>query len=166
MTNNGHNTFLVSLTLKCLYRLPLLSLSSCPSLSPFLGDLISLPPPVYCLSPSLAHTCKYFLGMTRQNDKSSQIKATLLSPLFSLSLVSPPPLLSMCFPLSPRLTQTGAFPSTTGRGGVFFSFSLGHVCACVYRKRTAPPPVNPPSSLLFHSPASTDGHCYHVQQMS
>lgn len=102
--------------------------------------------------------------MTRLNDKSSQIKATLLSPLFPLSRV-----LSCLLPLSwahvllllPVLDSNRCLsPSTTDRG-VFFLF-----WACVFIGSTTPPSVNRSSSPLLHSPAATDGHCYHVQQMS
>lgn len=72
---------LVSVTLE---YLPILSAFLLFSPSLFLVDLQSLPPRLSCFP--LINTCKYFLSVTRQNDKISQIKATLLSPVFPLSL--------------------------------------------------------------------------------
>lgn len=111
--------------------------------------------------------CKCVLSMTRQNDKSSQIKATRLWPVFSLSpslCVSSPSPEWICCSLLQCLTQTGAFPCTISWYRYFFVISPKNVHeGNVYMK----------DILVEHSPSSpflwlvaTDGHCYHVQQMS
>lgn len=116
-------------------------------------------PTTSCLwSLFLSHTCKYFCGMTRQNDKSSQIKATLLSPLFPFCLclwcllplswahvLLPLP----CLPPHAWLEQV-PFPPPLAEVGSFSS--LGHVC--VYRKGTITSPLplvstpSPPLSFI------------------
>lgn len=102
--------------------------------------------------------------MTRQNNKSSQIKDTLLSPVLplSVSLVSPPPFLGTCVAPTP-LGWLEQVPLALTLSEVFlFAFGLVCVCLCVYSKSTSAS-THP---LLPHIPADTDGHCYHVQQMS
>lgn len=104
--------------------------------------------------------------MTRQNNKSSQIKDTLLSPVLplSVSLVSPPPFLGTCVAPTP-LGWLEQVPLALTLSEVFlFAFGLVCVCVrvCVYSKSTSAS-THP---LLPHIPADTDGHCYHVQQMS
>lgn len=102
--------------------------------------------------------------MTRQNNKSSQIKDTLLSPVLplSVSFVSPPPFLGTCVAPTP-LGWLEQVPLALTLSEVFlFAFGLVCVCLCVYSKSTSAS-THP---LLPHIPADTDGHCYHVQQMS
>jgi len=105
-------------------------------------SLFSFPPPrpflvtcnrrhlLFIVSFALAHTCKYFLSMTRRNDKSSQIKATLLRPVFPLS-VPPPPLLSPCVvPSRCAWLEQVPFPPPLAEV-VFFSFWWTCVCVSV-----------------------------------